>query len=64
MIKKIKSWLKKIFSKKKLKPNKHPKQTELVAGGFIKAPEQYCVKIKDFNKNNNDTKKRKVGKHK
>lgn len=52
MIKKIKSWLKKIFLKKKLKPNKNPKQTKLVAGGFIKAPEQYCVKIKEFNKNN------------
>ena len=64
MIKKIKSWLKKIFLKKKLKPNKNPKHVELVAGGFIKAPEQYCVKIKDFNKNNDDTKKRKVEKHK
>ena len=64
MIKKIKSWLKKIFLKNKLKPNKNLKQTELVAGGFINAPEQYCVKIKEFNKNNNDTKKRKVEKHK
>ena len=62
MIKNIKSWLKKIFLKK-LKPNKNPKKTELVAGGFIKAPEQYCIKIKEFNKNN-DTKKRKVEKHK
>lgn len=61
MIKKIKSWLNEIFLKKKLKPNKNPKYTELVAGGFIKAPDQYCVKIKDLN---NDTKKRKVEKHK
>jgi hypothetical protein len=37
---------------------------ELVAGGFIKAPEQYCVKVKEFNTDNNDTKKRKVEKHK
>lgn len=64
MIKRIKSWLKKIFCKKKLKPNKNPKQVELVAGGFTKAPEQYCVKIKEFNTDNNDTKKRKVEKHK
>ena len=49
MIKKIKSWLNEIFLKKKLKPNKNPKYTELVAGGFIKAPDQYCVKIKEFN---------------
>ena len=61
MIKKIKSWLNEIFLKKKLKPNKNPKYTEMVAGGFIKAPDQYCVKIKEFN---NDTKKRKVEKHK
>ena len=64
MIKRIKSWLKKIFCKKKLKPNKNPKHVELVAGGFIKAPEQYCVNIKEFNTDNNDTKKRKVEKHK
>ena len=64
MIKRIKSWLKKIFCKKKLKPNKNPKHVELVAGGFIKAPEQYCVNIKEFNIDDNDTKKRKVEKHK
>ena len=59
MIKNIKRWLKKIFSrKKKLKPNRHPKQTELIAGGFINAPEQYCVKSDSFKKHGNDTKKR------
>lgn len=64
MIKKIKSWLKKIFRRNKVKPIKNPKQTELIAGGFIKAPDQYCVKVKEFNTKNNDTKKRKVEKHK
>ena len=44
--------------KKKLKPNRHPKQTELVAGGFINAPEQYCVKSDSFKKYDNDIKKR------
>jgi hypothetical protein len=53
MIKKIKNWLKKIFrNRKKLKPNKNPKVTEIVAGGFIKAPEQYCVKVNELNNKN------------
>ena len=65
MLKRIKDWLRKIFFKKKLRPNKNPKQVELVAGGFVKAPDQYCLNIKDFNTtDSNDTKKRKVEEHK
>lgn len=47
MIRRIKNWLIRIF-KKKLKSNNKPKQIELVAGGFIKAPDQYVVNYKEF----------------
>ena len=38
---------KKIF-RRKPKPVKNPKQIELVAGGFVPAPDYMCVKADDF----------------
>ena len=51
MIEKIKKWLKlifKVFRKHKQKTADNDKV--LVAGAFLKAPEQYCLTRKDFKK--------------
>ena len=62
MIEKIKKWLNllfKIFRKHKRKTADSDKV--LVAGDFLKAPEQYCLTRNDFKKD--VSKERKMAKH-
>lgn len=45
------NWLRRIWKKvfsRKQKPVKNPKQIELVAGGFVPAPEYMCINLDEF----------------
>lgn len=45
------NWLRRIWKKifsRKPRPVKNPKQIELVAGGFVPAPDYMCVNVDDF----------------